>query len=950
MATSGFLKSLRRRSKASIRTTEPSADRSGDQYNTDSSSDASRNTVPTTGSITPPSTHGSDPALDQQLKNINPNARPSPQPLPASSRYSVSGMSGLGSPVLNGKSNLPVSHYAPRIVNAPNNAHVYQKFFCVYGTIGDPSQHTIEGVVTVTREDDQFPPTEWKVCDSHWKAVIYLQPGPNRLRFDFSSPKLSNSSNSNRLHSTYLTINMTPPYNAPLQLAVLLAKDSPETFDSVPARIAVEGNGLDAAVRKYRMAAYLWHAFTGEQMVRQKMGPRSFGFEEEWTGSTSHQQDRMQGKMRREARVHIIRSEKTVAELRELQSAQQTTEGANENGLFHVAAEAVNDYFKPLPGQKQYVSVLLLDAHWDKAAGAVTGHVAHGGSVGDLNLAVFGSQFLQSYPSSLDEVGDSFLDCTRLDADAVSSEAGSSWEAANAGLGGHLKEIGRMFGCTERESGIMSNDFLTFGRSFVARESFSTRTKSKGGLVLSKDECSWHFLDCLRFRWHPCFRLPNDRPCHVDESMNAFPIEGNQIVLTAKTGVVAIEILGEGETVCHHWIDYGTREGLPKQQVISELQIRERLPEAIRKGHVRLRALSGGGGSLMIDDLKRLCSKESSLKLTGPLAPGPLSRTAYRSLPVGSPAREGSEAQEVVIQREGRLLLRVVVYHDPTTVHGIEFIYEDASTQLLGTRAGKEGGDTFSFDIRRGEYITGFHIRAGESIQGLAIITSLGEMSLVYGNPQGGHMTNLLCPTGYTVCGVSGSSSSQLDSLGLIIVRAVTNGSLKEGGDVSTPAQDKQKLLLSSETGHFSLIRAMHLADLITLCNGACGTLSIFTSLSYCLGDPADLSTMYLALFFLPFGLFFDFMDGKVARWRKKSSLMGQELDSLADLISFGVAPASAAYALGLRTPLDRLLLTFFLPLGTLFAGSFLEFHPVALLFVVHGCLMTSRRIRIPKP
>ncbi|KAG7134537.1 putative zinc metalloproteinase like [Verticillium longisporum] len=720
MATSGFLKSLRRRSKASIRT-EPSADRSGDQYNTDSSSDASRNTVPTTGSITPPSTHGSDPALDQQLKNINPNARPSPQPLPASSRYSVSGMSGLGSPVLHGKSNLPVSHYAPRIVNAPNNAHVYQKFFCVYGTIGDPSQHTTEGVVTVTREDDQFPPTEWKVCDSHWKAVIYLQPGPNRLRFDFSSPKLSNSSNSNRLHSTYLTINMTPPYNAPLQLAVLLAKDSPETFDSVPARIAVEGNGLDAAVRKYRMAAYLWHAFTGEQMVRQKMGPRSFGFEEEWTGSTSHQQDRMQGKMRREARVHIIRSEKTVAELRELQSAQQTTEGANENGLFHVAAEAVNDYFKPLPGQKQYVSVLLLDAHWDKAAGAVTGHVAHGGSVGDLNLAVFGSQFLQSYPSSLDEVGDSFLDCTRLDTDAVSSKAGSSWEAANAGLGGHLKEIGRIF---------------------VARESFSTRTK-----------------------------LPNDRPCHVDESMNAFPIEGNQIVLTAKTGVVAIEILGEGETVCHHWIDYGTREGLPKQQVISELQIRERLPEAIRKGHVRLRALSGGGGSLTIDDLKRLCSKESSLKLTGPLAPGPLSRIAYRSMPVGSPAKEGSEAQEVVIEREGRLLLRVVVYHDPATVHGIEFIYEDTSTQLLGTRAGKEGGDTFSFDIRRGEYITGFHIRAGESIQGLAIITSLGEMSLVYGNPQGGHMTNLLCPTGYTVCGVSGSSSSQLDSLGLIIVR-----------------------------------------------------------------------------------------------------------------------------------------------------------------------------------
>lgn len=187
---------------------------------------------------------------------------------------------------------------------------------------------------------------------------------------------------------------------------------------------------------------------------------------------------------------------------------------------------------------------------------------------------------------------------------------------------------------------------------------------------------------------------------------------------------------------------------------------------------------------------------------------------------------------------------------------------------------------------------------------------------------------------------------------------------------------------------------------------GACGTLSIFTSLSYCLGDPSDLDTMYLALAFLPLGFFFDFLDGTVARWRKKSSLMGQELDSLADLVSFGVAPASAAFALGMRSPLDRILLTGFvlcgltrlarfnvtvsvlpkdatgkskyfegtpiptslaldtlmaywiysgsvlenIPLGTWFKGGIIEFHPAVLLFVIHGCLMTSRSIRIPKP
>lgn len=61
--------------------------------------------------------------------------------------------------------------------------------------------------------------------------------------------------------------------------------------------------------------------------------------------------------------------------------------------------------------------------------------------------------------------------------------------------------------------------------------------------------------------------------------------------------------------------------------------------------------------------------------------------------------------------------------------------------------------------------------------------------------------------------------------------------------------------------------------------------MSVFSSMRYCLGDPADRGALWAALAFMPFGLFFDFMDGKIARWRKKSSLMGQELDSLADLV-----------------------------------------------------------------
>jgi len=224
--------------------------------------------------------------------------------------------------------------------------------------------------------------------------------------------------------------------------------------------------------------------------------------------------------------------------------------------------------------------------------------------------------------------------------------------------------------------------------------------------------------------------------------------------------------------------------------------------------------------------------------------------------------------------------------------------------------------------------------------------------------------------------------------------------------DPAESAQDKQVRLLAEDDAHFSIIRALHLADLITEMNGFCGVMSIFSSLRYCLGDPSNKTNLWFALAFMPFGLFFDFMDGKVARWRKKASLMGQELDSLADLISFGVAPAACAFALGLRTPLDHLLLTFFVlcgltrlarfnvtvqalpkdasgkskyfegtpipttliedtmmavwvykgwvlenvPLGTVFTGTMFEFHPIVLAFCFHGCLMVSKSIHIPKP
>jgi hypothetical protein len=581
---------------------------------------------------------------------------------------------------------------------------VYQKILLISGTIGDLSQQPISGTLTISRLDDGFPPTYWPVTDSHFKALVYLLPGANRIRLDFASPKLANSGSSNPIHASYLTVHMLPPINSPpLHLAIVLGRDSPGTYDAVPARIEREGNGLDTAIRKFRMAAYLWQAFTAEQMWRNKLGRRVFRFEEEWMTGTANQRDREYGTMRTEARVHVIRSDKTVAELRDLNRAQQNEKAADRGALYGIAADAVKQYFNPLPGQKLHVSVLLLDSHWDPRSKVITGHAALGGNAGDIHLAVFGSHCLQSYPTSFEEVVPAFSDCTPTDTNYVGNDcndAGSSWEAANIGIGAHLHETGHLLGLPHQESGIMLRDYVTFNRSFLTREAFSTRTKSKGGLVLQNDECTWHRLDCLRFRSHPCFRLPNDPVLNPDDSVHAWPVDGGNVMLTAATGISFIEVYAEKDDVCRTWIEYPSENGSVQRHVsLTEQDLRNRLPENKRKGKMRLSVKSHGGGNLDIDDFNLLCSKESSFKLPGGLPGGipGMGRTAYRGKKLGLSQMEGSRPHEVVFTsalRQDRVLSRIIFYHG-FAVDGLEFVYDDDSRQLFGKRGGKEGGDFF---------------------------------------------------------------------------------------------------------------------------------------------------------------------------------------------------------------------------------------------------------------
>ena len=197
------------------------------------------------------------------------------------------------------------------------------------------------------------------------------------------------------------------------------------------------------------------------------------------------------------------------------------------------------------------------------------------------------------------------------------------------------------------------------------------------------------------------------------------------------------------------------------------------------------------------------------------------------------------------------------------------------------------------------------------------------------------------------------------------------------------------------------MLRGFHLADFFTLGNAACGVGAVFFAMLYMASDlPFH---FFAAAALAPAAFVFDVLDGRIARARHQHSALGRELDSLSDVISFGVAPAALGFAAGLDGGWDAAALIYFVCCGVsrlarynvtaeslsagadkvayfegtpiptsvvitgilalaawqghvgddLWGGSYVigpwELHLMSLLFVLSGSLMISKTLHIPK-
>ena len=205
-----------------------------------------------------------------------------------------------------------------------------------------------------------------------------------------------------------------------------------------------------------------------------------------------------------------------------------------------------------------------------------------------------------------------------------------------------------------------------------------------------------------------------------------------------------------------------------------------------------------------------------------------------------------------------------------------------------------------------------------------------------------------------------------------------------------------------SRPRHFSMLRDFQLADWFTLGNAVCGTGAVFAAMRFL--QDGVIADLLVGMALIPLAFVLDALDGRIARWRKVASTLGRELDSLADVISFGVAPAAIGYACGMQGGWDWIVLGYFVACGvsrlarynvtaellagdegkvTHFEGTPIPtsmfivlglavmawqgrlgnaiwlgewqlgpwtLHPLSLVYALSGSLMISRTLRIPKP
>ncbi|KAI9336850.1 putative peptidase family-domain-containing protein [Zopfochytrium polystomum] len=662
----------------------------------------------------------------------------------------------------------------PQITSVLPGSEVHARLLLVEGVVSLSLSPTpelpLDGLLLITPHPAlAMPPLRVSFRANRFKALLPLYPGPNDvellvLHLDRSPHPNSPPAPPPSFRTFFHVVYAPQPAVPPLKLAIVLGSDSTGAFDDVPPDAAGPGewrrhpNDLETACRRLRMAGYMWAAYTQDEMQKGGFGFRTFRLDEAMLPDSLSQSDVANGRqvVRQTAVIHVLRSRKyTVAEIRDPNLAQQVQGAKKAGSLFDIAIETIQENgLGGGEGGTQYVAALFADAHARQPDGAIVGHAALGGGTGNLQLAIFGSHTLFSWPTHLEELEGCLTDARPVDRRfcGVDAEGSRYFAAANVGIGAMMHEVGHLFGCPHQASGVMLRDYPRLHRSFTVLD------PPDADAVVGRGVCHWHRLDLLRFAGHPSFALPavdGPHPVPAGGVSCLGTAEGVQLRCPAGVRVVEIHVEGSGHEFPSAWLEIDTPAPVV---VVPEAALRERVGSGGGGGRrLRLNVIGRNGSSCTVDDVSALLAHETVPGV------GPVWRSALAGLQT-----EGGTRQTLILPPA----LRAVQVRGGSALDAIEFFPLDGPAPLRfgGTGGGPCGGGEFA--LAPGEHIVGFRVRSGLWMDAVEVVLNSGRSTGMLGNAGGGGPSEFLCPEGYRVCGVYGDVGSWVLRFGMLYTRA----------------------------------------------------------------------------------------------------------------------------------------------------------------------------------
>lgn len=652
------------------------------------------------------------------------------------------------------------------------------------------------GIIQVVHHENKFPPQSFEVNSNIFKLLVHLEPGLNDLVITHYSGSFVNGYPKFDEQQQFQPIQIEFPIyyekiaDVPeVQMCLLVAKDSPQVFDSMDYKIRFEGNDINAAVRKLRMAARLMEAFTAEQMLRNGFGNRAFRFAEEMAADTISSQEN--GRVvRPTVKIHIIPMEQTVAQIRDPDNAQQNPSAKHSGILFDWARDAINKYKQNI-GEKYPTFVhpmaqkacIIMDTHWEPRINLLLGHAALGG----IPQAICGSHGLWSWPNCFEDLYSCFSDCTITDTSSVVNdlnEGGTAWEALTVSMGAFFHEIGHLLGCPHALEGVMRRDYTVLNRSFMTKEFACARTKKlEHEPVYPQDECIWDRRDIIRFAYLENFKLPIDNEdkslindVRTKPDLYAAPdIVGTSegFSINSETGVYLIELRAED-------IGWNHFEFLPKlanggsgpvrDTFIKFDDINKMIPDRFRNKPMEMWVLAYGGKQT---DIKNIITAKSTV--TGDFGYGK-QLLAFRSTEYGGDA---NKSPIIAINPNNLVSIRVfygmaldgiefIHKTDPATIHSRRFFKHSSSNSNIivkrNTLFGNRTNTYTDIPFTTNEFLTQINVRSGAWVDAVQIITN-NKITQWFGNANGGSVHRLMPPAGYQFVGITGQIGDWINSI-----------------------------------------------------------------------------------------------------------------------------------------------------------------------------------------